>query len=279
MKILVLGSTGMLGHIVSHYFSKSDKYKLYSLSRKSLNKINSFECDVKDLGKLENIIKTTKPTVIINCIGLLITDTEKSIENAKYINSFFPKHLVELSKKYNYKVIHISTDCVFSGTKGLYNEYSIKDAIDGYGITKSKGEIDAPGHLTIRTSIIGPDLKKNGTGLFQWIMNQKGEVKGFDNVKWTGVTTIELSKAIEFAILNSIDGIWNLTNENPISKYDLLNMLINAFNLSKVHLVKDFTNTSNKSLISIRKINYQVPSYEKMIIELKEYFDSNIDLY
>ena len=88
----------------------------------------------------------------------------KSIENAKYINSFFPKHLVELSKKYNYKVIHISTDCVFSGTKGLYNEYSIKDAIDGYGITKSKGEIDAPGHLTIRTSIIGPDLKKNGLG-------------------------------------------------------------------------------------------------------------------
>ena len=279
MKILVLGSTGMLGHIVSHYFSKSDKYKLYSLSRKSNNKINSFECDVKDLSKLENIIKTTKPTVIVNCIGLLITDTEKSIENAKYINSFFPKHLVELSKKYDYKVIHISTDCVFSGTKGLYNEYSIKDAIDGYGITKSKGEIDAPGHLTIRTSIIGPDLKKNGTGLFQWIMNQKGEVKGFDNVKWTGVTTIELSKAIEFAILNSIDGIWNLTNENPISKYDLLNMLINAFNLSKVHLVKDFTNTSNKSLISIRKINYQVPSYEKMIIELKEYFDSNIDLY
>ena len=279
MKILVLGSTGMLGHIVSHYFSKSDKYKLYSLSRKSNNKINSFQCDVKDLSKLENIIKTIKPAVIINCIGLLITDTEKSIENAKYINSFFPKHLVELSKKYNYKVIHISTDCVFSGTKGLYNEYSIKDAIDGYGITKSKGEIDAPGHLTIRTSIIGPDLKKNGTGLFQWIMNQKGEVKGFDNVKWTGVTTIELSKAIEFAILNSIDGIWNLTNENPISKYDLLNMLINAFNLSKVHLVKDFTNTSNKSLISIRKINYQVPSYEKMIIELKEYFDSNIDLY
>ena len=207
MKILVLGSTGMLGHIVSHYFSKSDNYKLYSLSRKSNNKINSFQCDVKDLSKLENIIKTIKPAVIINCIGLLITDTEKSIENAKYINSFFPKHLVELSKKYNYKVIHISTDCVFSGTKGLYNEYSIKDAIDGYGITKSEGEIDAPGHLTIRTSIIGPDLKKNGTGLFQWIMNQKGEVKGFDNVKWTGVTTIELSKAIEFAILNSIDGI------------------------------------------------------------------------
>ena len=161
----------------------------------------------------------------------------------------------------------------------MYNEYSIKDAIDAYGITKSKGEIDSPGHLTIRTSIIGPDLKKNGTGLFQWIMNQKGEVKGFDNVKWTGVTTIELSKAIEFAILNSIEGIWNLTNENTISKYELLNMLINAFNISKVHLVKDLTNTSNKSLTSIRSINYQVPSYEKMIIELKEYFESNIDLY
>ena len=175
-------------------------------------------------------------------------------------------------------MIHISTDCVFSGTKGLYNEYSIKDAIDGYGITKSEGEIDAPGHLTIRTSIIGPDLKKRNW-TFSVDHESKGEVKGFDNVKWTGVTTIELSKAIEFAILNSIDGIWNLTNESPISKYDLLNMLINAFNLSKVHLVKDFNNTSNKSLTSIRKINYQVPSYENMIIELKEYFDSNIDLY
>ena len=202
MNILVLGSTGMLGHIVSHHFSKSNKYNLYNLSRKSNNKINSIQCDVQDLDKLEHIIKATKPKVIINCIGLLINDTEKSIKNAKYINSFFPKHLVELSNNYNYKVIHISTDCVFSGIKGSYSEYCIKDAMDGYGITKSKGEIDSPGHLTIRTSIIGPDLKKKGTGPFQWIMNQQGQVKGFDNVKWTGVTTIELSKAIEFAILS-----------------------------------------------------------------------------
>ena len=209
----------------------------------------------------------------------MIGETKKGIEKAKYINSFFPNYLVELSKNYNYKVVHISTDCVFSGTKGSYNEYSKKDADDGYGITKSQGEIHSPGHLTIRTSIIGPDLNKNGTGLFQWIMNQKGEVKGFVNVKWTGVTTIELAKAIEFAVLKSVEGIWNLSNEDTISKYDLLNILINIFNISNVYLIKESDNNSDKSLISIRNINYKIPSYKTMIRELKEYYESNLHLY
>jgi dTDP-4-dehydrorhamnose reductase len=279
MKILILGSTGMLGHIVSYHFSKSDDYLVYNLSRRSNNQENSIQCDIKDLKKLENIINDLKPKVIINCIGLLIGDTKKSIENAKYINSFFPNYLVDLSKKYNYKVIHISTDCVFSGAKGSYNEYSISDAKDGYGITKSKGEFDSSEHLTIRTSIIGPDIKKNGTGLFQWIMNQNGSVKGFTNVKWSGVTTIELAKAIEFSILKSVGGIWNLTNEKNISKYKLLNIIIKVFNISNVNLVKESSYTSDKSLISIRNINYQVPSYNKMINDLKEYYDSNPDLY
>ncbi len=274
MKVLILGSTGMLGHIVSNYLTKSSNYNVFNLSRRSIGQKNSIVCDINDLAEFEKHINKLSPDIIINCIGLLINDATKNIEYAEYINSYFPKFLIKISNK-KFRVIHISTDCVFKGDKGSYNEYSIKDASDGYGLTKSNGEFDLPGHLTIRTSIIGPDLKKNGSGLFQWIMNQVGEVKGYVNVKWTGVTTIELSKAIDFAIINSIDGIWNLTNQEIISKFQLLKMIIESFDLTKVKLIQDSTYVSNKSLVSVRDIKYKVPSYKDMIEEMKEYVISS----
>jgi len=270
MKVLILGSTGMLGHIVSYHLTKSSNYTVFNLSRRSIGQKNSIVCDINDLTNFEKHINKLNPDIVINCIGLLINETTKNIEYAEYINSYLPKFLIEISNK-KFKVIHISTDCVFKGDKGSYNEYSIKDASDGYGITKSNGEFDLPGHLTIRTSIIGPDLKKNGSGLFQWIMNQVGEVKGYTNVKWTGVTTIELSKAIDFAIINSIDGIWNLTNQEIISKFQLLKIIIESFQFTKVKLIEDSNYVSNKSLISVRDIKYKVPSYKDMIEEMREY--------
>ncbi len=267
----------MLGHMVSSYFTELNSYEVYNLSRRSIGQQNTILCDINNLNNFDGIIQNLKPLIIVNCIGVLINEAKTNIKNAEYINSYFPKYLVENSNN-KYKVIHISTDCVFSGRKGYYNEYSNKDASDVYGITKSNGEFDLPKHLTIRTSIIGPDINKNGSGLFQWIHNQTGEVKGFKNVKWTGVTTLELSKAIDFAINNSIDGIWNLSNQEVISKFELLETIIDSFKLNKVKLIEDSTNKSNKSLISVRDINYIVPSYKLMINELNEYIKS-IKLY
>lgn len=279
MKVLILGSTGMLGHVVSYYLTSTNKYIVYNLSRKPFNQKNSIVCDVRDKKELETKIKNLKPQVVVNCIGLLIDETKKNFSDAKYINSHLPRNMLSLSRKEDFKLIHISTDCVFSGKRGGYNEYSDKDAKDQYGITKSKGEFDVKLHLTLRTSIIGPDLKKRGAGLFQWILNQSGRVNGYSNVIWSGVTTLELSKAIDFAISNSIDGIWNLTNAEAISKYELLNLIINEFNVKNIELIKDNRHNSNKSLISLREIEYNVPSYLIMIKELREYFDDNNHLY
>ena len=178
--------------------------------------------------------------------------------------------LNKLCNSINSKLIHISTDCVFSGKTGGYDENSIKDAIDDYGKTKSLGEFHSECNLCIRTSIIGPEIKQNGEGLVHWLFQQNGKVFGYKNVYWSGVTTLELSKAIRFSIENNINGLWNLTNGEPISKYDLLDKIINIFSLNN-ELDKNFEKKSNKTLKTNKDVNYKVSNYDSMI---KEMFDN-----
>ena len=203
-KVLILGSTGMLGHVLYNYLESNTTFKLYDLSyRKKLNKL-SILLDVSNTEKLTKHIEEISPNYVINCIGIL---KKKSIENPKnaiYINAYFPHLLKNICNKINSKLIHVSTDCVFSGNNGNYVENSKKDANDLYGQTKSLGEFNDENHLCIRTSIIGPELKEIGEGLLHWLFNQKGEIQGFKNVFWGGVTTFELSKAIYYSIENKV---------------------------------------------------------------------------
>ena len=279
MKVLILGSTGMLGHVLSDYLTKLNKYNIYNLSRSTSNQKKLFICDVTDQKHLKKIINEISPQIVINCIGILNDDANKNPKEANFINSILPNFLIEFSMNLKFKLIHISTDCVFSGETGNYNEYSVKDAKDIYGKTKSKGEFDVNGHLTLRTSFIGPDLNKNGKGLFQWIMQQSGKIQGFSNVIWTGVTSLELSKAIDYAIDNKIDGVWNLTNGKPISKYDLLKRIVIEFELVNISIEKFSQYKSDKSLTSVRNISYEVPNYNLMLKDLKEYYNLNKNLY
>lgn len=278
-KCLILGSTGMLGHVLNGYLELNSKISLFNVSFR--NKLNSRTkiLDVSNFSLIEKFIEEIKPDFIINCVGVLIKGSNKNIKNAIQINAFFPHLLLELCDKLNCKLIHISTDCVFSGQDGGYNENSIKDAIDIYGKTKSLGEFNLENHLCVRTSIIGPELKEKGEGLFHWLLNQKGEIFGFKNVFWSGVTTLELSKAIEFSIENDVSGLWNLTNEVVISKHELLEKIINYFELNEIDLKSNSEKISNKSLKTIRDINYRVPNYDQMIYELKNYIELNRALY
>ncbi len=278
-KVLILGSTGMLGHVVYSTLNKVPTFKLMDISFKDKLNPSTIICDVTNTKKLETIFSTKKPDIIINCIGVLIQGTLKSIERAIFLNAYFPHWLKNICDGMNCKLIHISTDCVFRGTKGKYSEKSIPDAIDPYGRTKALGEFDLQNHLCIRTSIIGPELKQNGEGLLHWLFKQKGNVYGYKNVFWSGVTTLQLSKAIVFAIENEIDGLWNLTNGKEISKYELIENIIKTFNLNKIRLLENQVNISNKSLTSERSIAYLVPSYEKMNDELKSFYQKNIKLY
>ena len=278
-KVLVLGSTGMLGHIVHYFLDSTNKYDLYNLSfRNKLNSKTIIE-DVSDQEKLSNLINEISPDVIINCIGILIKGSNENIKNAIYVNGYFPHWLKGVCKEINCKLIHISTDCVFSGKNGGNDENSIKDAIDDYGKTKSLGEFDSFNHLCIRTSIIGPELKQNGEGLMHWLFNQQGTINGFKNVFWSGVTTLELAKAIHFSIENNISGLWNVTNGEAISKFDLLKTIIKTFSINKLKLEPNTDKISDKSLKSIRGIDYKVPSYQIMLEGLADYYRENQKLY
>lgn len=278
-KCLILGSTGMLGHVLYDYLELNSQYSIFNVSFR--NKLNSKTkiLDVSNIILLEKFIEEIKPDFILNCVGVLIKGSNQNIKNAIQINAFFPHLLLELCDKLNCKLIHISTDCVFSGQEGGYNENSTKDAIDIYGKTKSLGEFNLENHLCVRTSIIGPELKEKGEGLFHWLLKQKGEIVGYKNVFWSGVTTLELSKALEFSIENDISGLWNLTNEVAISKYDLLEKIINHFELNEITLKSNSDKMSNKTLKTIRDINYSVPNYDQMINELKNHIELNRTLY
>lgn len=278
-KILILGSSGMLGHLVYFRLKSEQNFVVQDISFKKKLDENTIICDVTDFTKLSGIIKEVSPDYIINCIGILIKGSHENPKNSILINSYFPHWLVSEAEAIGAKIIHISTDCVFSGSKGKYSESDFRDADDVYGRGKALGEIISQNHLTIRTSIIGPELKTNGEGLFHWFMMQNGTVNGYVSAYWGGVTTVELSKTIIKAINQNILGLINVTNGSSISKYDLLssinqtfkrNIQINAFEGKNI----------DKSLISIRSdFDSSIPSYISMIQEMKEWMENHHYLY
>ena len=180
--------------------------------------------------------------------------------------------------KYNFKFIHISTDCVFSGKIGNYTEDSYQDATSFYGRSKALGEINNDISVTLRTSIIGPDINEKGIGLFNWFMKQNNEVQGFTNVIWTGVTTVELAKQIEFAIKQDLKGLYNVVNGNTIDKYSLLQLFKEKFN-KEINIVPNGEQVSKKTLLPSQKCHFDIPSYELMIEEMKIWIREHQDLY
>lgn len=275
-KVLVIGKTGMLGHVVYRYFEKKD----YIVCGTSRDRMSAYYLDVLDNYKqIEDILENGNFDVVINCIGVLNRDAEENPDKAILINSFFPHYLDKLSKKNGFKLVHISTDCVFNGKLGEYSEDSIKDATSIYGKSKALGEINNDRNVTLRTSIIGPDMNPKGIGLFKWFMGQSGSVNGFDKVIWTGVTTIELAKQIEVAINNNLCGLFHVVNGSKIDKYSLLNLIKEEFG-KEIDINRDSEYVSDKSLIVTRDdFVFDVSSYEKMIKEMKDWIIENSDIY
>jgi len=195
------------------------------------------------------------------------------------LNSYLPRFLEKKYMNTKVKIIQISTDCVFSGKTGNYTEDSFRDGDSIYARTKTLGEINNNKDLTIRTSIIGPDINEDGIGLFQWFMNQKGTIYGFKNAYWTGVTTIELAKGIEKLIKNDVAGLYHFVPNEKISKYNLLNIIAEIFNRNITIIPKEDYYV-DKSLINTRTdFKYVIPTYREMIEEMKSWIDKNPQLY
>jgi len=278
-KILILGSGGMLGHIVYLYLKSLNKYEIHNtIYRTSI--VEGVFLDVTDDLALEKLINNVKPDYIINCIGALIGLSNINRSLAVYLNSYLPHRIVNLLKNSNSKIIHISTDCVFSGSVGGYYENDFKDAKDFYGMSKSLGEINDEKNITLRTSIIGPELKTEGEGLFHWFMNQGEKVNGYSRSIWGGVTTLQLAKVIDhFLEKDNYNGLFNVTNSQEISKYELLCKINEIWGKkSEINLIEG--KDSNKSLRTNRTdLNFKIPTYDIMLENMHEWMINNKSLY
>lgn len=256
--IIIFGSTGMLGSNIAKYFEEFETICLINRDQ-----YDAYKDDIKKLEKLLFPLRSKEKddyNVLINCIGLIPQRKTNNIDKYYEINAFFPHRLAHICNKLDIKMIHITTDCVFSGKKGKYTEWDIKDADDLYGITKSLGE---PENCTvIRTSIIGRE-ERNNKSLVEWIISQKGkEVKGFTNHYWNGVTCLQLASIIEDIIDRNLfwKGVRHIYTPGSYTKYDIVDMINNKYNLS-IKLIEHKTKEScDKTLSSLYKVDVDISS-------------------
>jgi dTDP-4-dehydrorhamnose reductase len=279
MKVLVLGATGMAGHTISIYFKEAG-YDVTAFSRSKFGYCNNIIGDITNFDLVKSVIEEGNYNAVVNAIGILNQDAEDNKSMAVLLNSYLPHYLSDITKEMETKIINISTDCVFSGKTGGYTETSFRDGETFYDRTKALGEIENCKDLTFRNSIIGPDLNKNGIGLFNWFMKQEGQINGFTKAIWTGVTTLTLAKAMDRALLENLTGLYNLVNNETISKFELLKLFNKHIKNETILIVPSEKVSVNKSLVNNRHdFSFMVPSYEDMVIEMKEWIENHKELY
>jgi dTDP-4-dehydrorhamnose reductase len=280
MKVLIMGGSGMLGHKLWQQFAaRFDTSITFRGSLEYYRKCTLFDSDraldhvsAEDFDGVVRVIDRLKPDVIVNCIGIV-----KQAESANdpitsiSVNALFPHRLAKLCRSLGIRLIQISTDCVFSGRKGYYNEEDKSDAEDLYGRTKYLGELTYEGCLTLRTSIIGRELV-TANGLIEWFLSQDGlTVKGYTNAIFSGFTTICMAEIIGMIITGQPDmsGVWHVASQ-PISKYDLISLVKQIFKLN-IHIERDDTVVIDRSLNAGRFLNttgFIVPSWRDMIEQM-----------
>jgi dTDP-4-dehydrorhamnose reductase len=240
MKILVLGITGMLGSTLFKSLSMCEQYQVIGTMRRAAGKGYFADIDesclatnfnVLDIDALVRVFESVDPDVVINCIGLIKQHKEASDPLvALPINALLPHRLSALCKLSGARLIHFSTDCVFSGKRGMYAEDDLSDAEDLYGKSKFIGEVsDAPHAVTLRTSIIGHELNSN-LALLDWFLSQKGMVKGYSNAVFSGLTTVEMARVVKEYVLPAVglSGVYHVS-VNPISKLSLLRLVAEIY--------------------------------------------------
>ena len=276
MKVLILGASGMLGFTLFNYLNTKKNITLFGTVRnKSSNKIllNKIykHIDVKNFSLLEEKIKKISPNVVINCVGIVKSEVEKNVKNVIKVNAKLPKFLNKITEKHNFRLLHISTDCVFSGQKRNYSEKNYPDPIDLYGKSKLMGEFNSIKNIVIRTSIIGHETKHK-RGLLEWFLKQKSPISGFSKAYFSGLTTLELSKIIYKKILfnTKLTGLYHISGKR-INKYNLLKKISKEYR-KDIEIIKNNQFKIDRSLNSskfIKKTDYKKKSWDKMIKENK----------
>ncbi|MBN1166543.1 MAG: SDR family oxidoreductase [Methanospirillaceae archaeon] len=280
MKIIIFGTTGMLGHKLIQNLSQ--RHDVTGTTRKDLSEYANYpvfsgvkilnNIDAADFTSINNAIEKVNPDVIINCIGIVkqLPQAQDPLPSIT-INSLFPHQLAQVCNKKGIRLIHYSTDCVFSGKDGNYKETDIPDPEDLYGRSKLLGEVTQGRCLTLRTSLIGRELS-GFRSLFEWVLQQDGkEIHGYTKAIFSGLTTNAHAQILDDILTRkkNLTGLYHVAS-TPISKFDLISMIINRFNLN-ITIIADDSVVCNRSLDGSRFIKdtgISIPSWEMMIEQL-----------
>ena len=266
-KVLVLGSGGMLGYGVSGYFIRAG-YSVTGLSRGEFDVIRSDN----------SILNRHLPgnDLVINCIGVIKPMIDKyPILDVLKINGIFPRNLAILCRNAGVPLIHVGTDCAFTGRKGKYDENDLFDAGDLYGISKNCGDIS--GCMTLRTSFIGPE-KNSSRSLLEWAFAQKGKtINGFTNHWWNGVSTLNFARIVETIIKENkyADGIFHIFSPDTLTKFELVSIFNDVFNLGMNINPVEAAESCDRSLSSaypLASAVSRIPIREQ-VEELKDFFN------
>lgn len=275
MRLLILGITGLIGSSVFRILSDNPAYEIYGTCRNDRDK-DFFEnkekiissVDVFSIDATQDLIKNLNPDVIINCIGL----TKHSPDSGDWVktiavNSLWPHQLAKLSDQVGAKLIHISTDCVFSGKLGNYSEIDTPDAVDLYGRSKILGEVTYNNHLTVRISTIGHEIRSS-YGLLEWFLSQKKSCKGYSLAFFSGLPSVYFAQVISRFILPrpDLNGLYHISSK-PIDKLSLLKLIANEYD-KKINIDVDETLVINRSLDSSKftnKTGFVCPEWPDLI--------------
>lgn len=282
-KVLVLGAAGMLGHAMMRYLAASDDVDVAGTVRAdrlpagfpaALAPLVETGVDATDEGGLRRMLERVRPDVIVNCVGVIKQRPDgQDPEQTILVNALVPHRLARLAAGIGARLVHLSTDCVFSGAAGGYTEDSVPDARDFYGRSKLLGEVTEGEAITLRTSIIGPELGP-GLGLVGWFLGRTGQVKGYRRAIFSGLPTAELARVIHRQVLPNpeLRGLFHVSAA-PISKYDLLALVADAYGLP-VEIVPDEAVTIDRSLDSSRfraLTGYAPPDWPTLISAMKAF--------
>ncbi|MGO5069829.1 sugar nucleotide-binding protein [Roseburia faecis] len=278
MKILIIGSGGMLGHILTIYL-KEKGYDVDNISKKFRCTDDTICFDVLDEKKMKEFLQQRKYNVVVNCVALLVKESEANKTLAVKLNSVFPHWLEDFYSNTDTRIIQVSTAGVYYGDNAPYSEESRHDAISFYGKTKSLGELDNKKDLTVRSDFWGPDMKADGSGLFNWAMKQKDKVTGFDKVYINGVTSLEFAKFVDYIIKKPLSGTINLYSIDILSKAELIRKIYGIMGRNIV--VNDNSKIRrNTSIFSDRtECRYISKSYEQQLLELSQWIENHKNLY
>lgn len=280
MKFLVLGCNGMAGHMISLYL-KERGHDVTGFAWEKSRYVKTIVGDVTEFDFLRGVIVKGEYDSVINCVGLLNQTAENNHASAVLINGYLPHFLADVTEETDTQIIHMSTDCVFSGSVGGYTEDSIPDGELFYDRSKAIGELDDSKNITLRNSIVGPDINESGIGLLNWFMKQEGTVSGFTGAIWTGQTTLQLAKTMEEASKRRAHGLYNTVPDSAINKYELLKLFNKYIRREPIEIVPEDKFVADKSLKRTRYegFDYKIPDYETMIKELGEWMREHKDLY